>query len=151
MEEKLEMLAEYKILGNELFEPMIITKELKIDPSEVYRKGDPWGNSIRKRQCSAWILSEECFDELDLSILISRLLKVLMPKAEEIKEICAKNNLHTEIGCAVYIDVANSITPILNFSEDIISKIHKLNTSVDIDIILLDSSPLSCERFEANK
>lgn len=126
-----EISAEFCITGRDLL-PTEITQGVGLVPTSTWLEGESiQGTSLRRKQ-NGW-----CFSlagpqrAIDLERPILDLLKVLLPLANRIREVCRDRDLECEFSCVASI---NDETPAVNFRPETIAGLTMLNAALDIDI-----------------
>lgn len=125
--------VEFRITGTQV-PPDKITQLLNMNPTRTWLMGDSiQGTKLRRKQ-NGWCFSiDKLEDNINLEEYIQPLVKVLLSKAQSIRQICQKYDLSSEISCVIYV---TDDTPIINLNPTVISEIADLNSIIDIDIIL---------------
>jgi len=130
-----EIRVEFILTGTKIT-PDEITNLLGITPTKTWEHGEPIKGTILRRKYNGWCFSIENEKEsLDLMDYIQPLVDSILPKSELITRIIKEYELVSEISCGIYIVEQ---TPIFHFDPEIMAKLVKINTEVDIDIILTD-------------
>jgi hypothetical protein len=106
---------------------------VKISKEETWTTGEFIQNTRLKRKQNGWCLSTNEVSQLDLTDLVKGLLQTLLPRADVITQISNTYDLRCEFCLVAYI---LDETPVINFDEDVIHNLSKLNAAIDIDIIL---------------
>lgn len=114
------------------FEPEEITSSLCIVPTKTWRFGDLIDNTHATYKHDGWRLSSDETESLDLNEQIMKIINVFHPYSLQLKEICKKLDLDSEIACAICIE--NDQYPSIHFNREVLSKISDMNTEIDIDI-----------------
>ena len=131
-----EVRVEFCITGHELL-PTQITQILGLPPSRTWIEGESIQGTKLCRKHNGWCLALNAVEPtINLEVPIRELLEVLLPKAEEIGEVCIGRDLECELSCAITID---DETPIINLSPETVSDLGRLRAAIDIDIILATS------------
>jgi hypothetical protein len=102
-----------------------------ISPTRTARKGSP----IPKQ--SSWIYSSERIqsDLIDVYEMSSALVTALSPHAQQIREAMKKHNLEAVLEVVLTITPDDSVsTPAVGFDSAVISFLHEVGASIDVDI-----------------
>jgi len=127
-----KIMAAFVITGMNVT-PDEITTAIGITPTKTWMVGDSVQNTALRRKHNGWCISTGYQQDFDLEKYIKQLLEMLLPKSETITIFCRENKLDLQLSCAAYVI---DETPSINFSNKVVSILAKLNSSVDIDIIL---------------
>jgi len=128
--------ADFCITGIEI-PPDKITSLLGISPTKTWQVGESIQGTALKRKFNGWCISKEYERDLNLVKPVKSLLEILLPKSKVINHICNEYKLECEMSCVIYV---TDETPIIDFEQDVISKLAELKTTLDIDIILTRTS-----------
>lgn len=131
-----ELEVEFRIFGTRL-DSSQITHLIGVAPTRTWALGEAIQKTNLRRKENAWCYAEPIVDEADnwhLADMTKRLLQVLRPKANEIRQICSDFDLKCEVSCGVYV---TDQPPSMNFTPDVISDLAAFNATLDIDIILV--------------
>lgn len=128
----MESYVEFLLTSESAFDMVIISRELGLEPSEYYCKGDFVRAGAALRSHSAWILSRKSKDNLDLSLPLEGLLDLLMPLKDKILDLCSRYTLETEFSFVIF--QKNDSFPVAHISSEFISKISQMNACIDMDI-----------------
>jgi len=124
----------YFSFDGEYFDPEIITKELKIEPTSVRLKKDPIPKS------TSWKLRIDVGSEIDLATPTENIIKQLEPKIDEIIKLKKDLNLETRLQFVIDIDInPESSTPYFPLNKKIIKFLNQTETEVDFDIYKADT------------
>jgi hypothetical protein len=113
------------------FDPHVITREVALEPSEIWRKGDP-GTYKGTKQYDYWCLDTGYVNTLDLEEMSKDVYSKLKLKREQFSKVIAEYDL-----TAVFVVVAkidNGNTPSLCFSKDIVKLGGEFGAFFDIDL-----------------
>ncbi len=125
--------TEFCITGRGL-RPDEITDSVKIPPTRTWLEGDSIQGTKLRRKHNGWCLSlGDDIGDMELDDNISELLRILLPRADQISHICSEYDLDCELSCAIRI---RDEVPAISFDPRIISALSGLNAALDIDIIL---------------
>jgi len=119
----------FALFGDE-FEPDEVTKIIGIEPTNTRRKGNPIP------RCTSWeystgMIEDEVVDVFEMS---SSLIATLAPHAEKIIKAKEMYGLRAvlEVILTVTSDDSKS-TPAIGFESDVITFLHKVGATIDID------------------
>lgn len=121
--------VEFVILGD--FFPEDITKQLNIQPSYQWRKGDIMKNG-RIRECSGWEISTEYQESLDISEQLNQVILRIRDKREELIDICHRKSFESRF-CFV-ITIEKGVTPAMTLNREIIEFAHAINAEFEFDV-----------------
>jgi hypothetical protein len=128
-----EIEVEFCITGSDLL-PQQITAFLDLTPTRAWLKGDSIQGTKLRRKHHGWSLSlGEKAPSLDLGKQIDNLIAILLPKNECINWICNEFHMECEVACAVWI---KDETPSVNLGPQTLLALSRLNSTLDIDVIL---------------
>lgn len=108
-------------------DPAQITKILGVQPTKTYRKGDVIENTILKKKSSGWEFRVDAEENLDLEVLINKILNIFVDK-ERLKDAIRLGKAH--LNCVLYV---KDNEPTLQLSSEVIKKISELDCSLWID------------------
>ena len=119
------------------FDPNVITREVALEPSEVWRKGDS-GTHKGIRQYDYWCLDTGYVNTLDLEEIAEDIHNKLKLKREQLSKVIADYDITTVFTVVAKID--GNHTPAVSFSEDIVKLGSEFGAFFDIDLYVNDSS-----------
>ena len=120
----------FALMGDDAFDPDVITQRLGIEPSEVMRKADP------RPKISRWTLSSgKVVDEVvDVYAMSSELVSRLADSRETIKELMAELRLSAVLQVVLRITMDDTkSTPAIGFDEKTIHFLSNVGASIDVD------------------
>ncbi len=132
-----ELDVELRVFGTRL-DPSQITHLIGVVPTRTWTLGESIQKTNLRRKENAWCYSVPMVDEDDnwhLAKTVKHLLQVLLPKANEIRQICSDFDLECEVSCGVYVA---GRPPSMNFTPDVVSDLAAFNATLDIDVILIE-------------
>lgn len=113
-------------------DPAVLTRELAIEPSLVWRVGDPIKYKRSRETENGWRLNSPTGSSAGVEEQILALLEILEPKAMTIKEFDSR--MKAEFGCIIY---AREYVPEMYFSHETLSRVVALGAEIDIDLYCL--------------
>lgn len=114
--------------------PDEITRQLNLEPTCSWLKGDSIQGTNLRRKHNGWCFSiENRQDGLEIEEYILPLINALSPSAQLIRQICKEYEMSSEISCVIYM---SDETPVINLSPQVLSTIVDLGAAIDVDIIL---------------
>jgi hypothetical protein len=110
--------------------PQELTKELGIEPTHSWKKGDPGIASKLPMKNNGWELSSG----LELSKDFESHLRALLDKIRPLKEnfINVGKKFPTVLSCIIYI--YGEDRPYLGFESTVVKELADLNATIDIDL-----------------
>ena len=131
----------YFALTGEDFNPQEITKQLEIEPSEAWRKGDK-GKYNQSLKYSCWKISTKKGKEyFEIDKLVNEILELLFEKIDKINELKKKMGLKSVLEIVMDVDTnPEQSTPTLGHNLRTIEFLHKTRTETDVDIYRFNSS-----------
>ena len=129
----------FQLTGGEL-DPQIITDKLKINPTEVFRKGDKRKYNTTS-EFSGWKLSaDKGPDHLMIEELVEKIVSKLFDKIELINELKEYYGLNSVLEIVLFIDTnEEKSTPVLGHDLKTIEFLYRTQTRTDIDIYRVPS------------
>jgi len=124
----------YFAFDGEDFDPDEITRQLGIEPTSIRRKGDRIPNKVPR--LNSWKLSTKKIvsEVIDVEEMALKVVKILEPKAEEIKTIKRKLNAMVRLEVVLWITTdEKQSTPAVGFNLQIIEFLAKVGAYIDID------------------
>ncbi len=122
--------VEFNLIG-ENFSPENFTKQLGINPTLTYVKGEKVHNrkNLYRKEC-CWEYSTENEESLDVSLQFNKIVKIVQPKINVIKLLVKENDLKAKL--CIIINIGD-ITPAIYLEQEHIEFLHKMNATLDID------------------
>lgn len=120
-------------------EPEEVTARLGLQPTATWRRGQPrMAVSARTHDSDGWVIRTDYEDSLDLLSHVRRILDLVHPRAEAVRQICESGEVSSELECVVRI-TGNEVQtpPIVFFDGDTIRQLADLKADLDIDINLI--------------
>lgn len=125
--------VEFNIIGD-AFNPDIVTQKLKINPTEVWIKGEQIKGKDLYRKYTLWSISTEYEESLDINYQLKAILSVLTPKTCELLEL--KNTLDIEYRFCVVININNNENPAMYIDTGTIRFINEITAEIDFDLYI---------------
>lgn len=122
----------YIIVFGEEFSPSELTKQVDIEPTDFGLKGEKRksGAALKEYFWKYQIDKADALEGIDESLL--RLSEVFKGKFSLLKDFILKNELKSK--CFIVIESQNEESNGVTLTPDFIDFLHKLNTTVEIDI-----------------
>ena len=119
------------------YEPDEITRRLGIEPTKMWRTGDPRGIPERgvKWPRPGWWLELESQETLSIDGLLAELRQRVDVAGATVRQMCEDLHLEADITCVVYQPMDSS-TPILDFPPDFMAWAVSMGASVNIDLYI---------------
>jgi hypothetical protein len=118
----------------------MITKELKINPSKIFIKGE--NNNPKFSQASkrnGWILESPLGIYSSFDEQLNALLDIMLNNKDSFQSICQR--YYCEISAAIYIYFDNGeSTPSLYLTKEQLNQLSQFNIEVDFDLYCLPNS-----------
>lgn len=130
----------YFALTGDKLEPHVITKELGIEPTESWKKGDI-GKYNPSLKYSCWKLSTDKGKEyIDIDKLVGEIVDKLKDKIQIINELKDKYQLDSVLEIVIDIDTnPDQPTPALGHDLHTIDFLYQTRTKTDVDIYRFNS------------
>ncbi len=123
------------IVGDQ-FDPAELTSRLAIEPTKVWRPGDPITEGGRARRTRpSWLLTVEKRETLEIDDLIEELRAQFDVSTATVKQVCQDLGVRPLLVCGIGIGSAET-TPALIFPPDFLEWVGEMGASLDIDIVL---------------
>jgi hypothetical protein len=130
----------YFALKGDDFDPREITRQIGIDPTSSWRKGDQGKyNPMIKNSC--WQLSTEKGKEyIEVDKLVNEIVTKLISKIDVINKIKHQFHLESVMEVVLDIDINPEVsTPAIGHDLQTIEFLYKTKTITDVDIYRFDS------------
>jgi len=137
--EQCESYVYFALFGDD-FDINEFTKQIGIDPTSSWRKGDQSQNN-QKRKDSCWMLSTEKGKEyIEIDNLVNEIVRKLFDKIDVINMIKHQFHLKSVLEVVLDIDInPEKSTPAIGHDLKTIEFLYKTQTITDIDIYRFDS------------
>jgi hypothetical protein len=130
--DKTNLMVEFSVIG-ENFNPDIITKELQIEPTEYYLKGDKSKrNTERKETC--WYISTGYVNTLYVSDVLSPILEKLKDKGEKLNDL--KNQFDLTYKFFIVVKIENGQVPAIYLDSKVIEFANSVKAEFDFDMYI---------------
>jgi hypothetical protein len=131
----------YFALHGDDFDPNEVTRELGIEPTDSWKKGDK-GQYIANQKYACWKWSTEKGKEaIFMDTLVNEVVEKLKAKVENINKLKEKYQLTSVLEIVMYIDVnPDESTPALGHDLKTIEFLYQTQTVTDVDIYRYDSA-----------
>lgn len=133
--EKTQVMVYFSMFADE-FPLDAVTKQLDIEPTESYKKGDiikkisPTENQVRAYTC--WKLSTGYQESLDVGEQMDMIIDLIGDKSAIINNL--KRQFGLECRFTIVIIMHNGYTPGLYLDQSIIAFANSINADFDIDL-----------------
>ena len=118
----------------ELFDNDIVTKALKLEPSSVMVKKDPFPKS------TAWKYQINAGNDTNLEVHLEKLIDIFEKKVDEINRLKETLKLETRLQFVIDIDInPDTSTPFFGLNKRTIDFLEKTGTTVDFDLYMVDT------------
>ena len=118
------------------FDPDFVTREIALEPSAVWRKGDK-GKFKAVKEYDYWCLDSGYITTLDISEASEGIYEKLKQKQAELSKLISDHELTAVFSVIAKIDGSN--TPSVSFPEQIVKLASEFGASFDIDLYLTSS------------
>jgi hypothetical protein len=131
----------YFALHGDDFDPNEVTRELGIEPTDSWKKGDK-GQYIANQKYACWKWSTEKGKEaIFMDTLVNEVVEILKAKVGNINKLKEKYQLTSVLEIVMYIDVnPDESTPALGHDLKTIEFLYQTQTVTDVDIYRYDSA-----------
>ena|SRR5688572_13287529 len=132
----------YFALRGDDFDPINVTKELGIEPTNAWKKGDDKGQYLLNQKYSNWEWSTEKGKEsIYLDKLVDEVVEKLKSKIEVINMLKVKYQLESVLVIVMHIDTnPEESTPALGHNFKTIEFLYQTQTGTDVDIYRYNSA-----------
>lgn len=120
------------VLTSSLAIPAALTKQLHLEPTLAWRKGDVIRGTTRTYDCNGWTFSSPDSEAATLAGHVDTLLAALEPKAAALNAL--PQEIDRSISCVIY---AREYIPEIYFPAEIIERIARLSLAIDVDLYSL--------------
>ena len=123
------------IVRGSRFDPGEFTALLGVQPTKVWRTGDPIPKTILRHKDDGWLLSsgEQAVDEksaINLVTQVKHLVDCLQPHTVKLKEMQGRLSLETKLYCVLYLE--GDERPTIQFSPDTITWLAEVGAGIDV-------------------
>lgn len=130
--DKTKLMAEFSIIGD-WFDPTIITKELLIEPTDCYFKGDVSKRNIERKE-TCWYLSTGYIETLYVSDVLKIILDALNVKKDKLNDLKEKFDLTYKLFIVAQIE--DKQVPAIYFDSEIIEFTNYIKAEIDFDMYI---------------
>jgi hypothetical protein len=124
--------ARLTLSGN--FDPAHVTEVLGLEPSQVWRRGDPRRyRTSGSEECDGWVLKLNERESLHLDETLRDLLALIEPVRTPLSDFRKSRDVDVQVAFAV--DVVDSRYPSISLSVTQVQKLSEIGASIDIDIL----------------
>lgn len=114
--------------------PELITKELQITPTEIWKVGDiRCKGTVLKFENSGWLIESMLGKHHSVNEHVGELFHLLAPAWGILKKISTKYHLELSLTITTY----NATGPEVKFDSSVVKKLAEINSHVDIDLYCL--------------
>jgi hypothetical protein len=123
------------IVGGD-FDPAEVTSRLGVEPTKVWRAGDPITEGGRGRRVRpSWLLGIEKRETLKVDELIEELRARLDVPPATVKQVCDDLGVKATLVCGVGMG-SSETTPALVFPPDFLEWVGEMGATLDVDVLL---------------
>ena len=130
-EKKTQVMTEFRIVGDE-FGVDEVTETLKIQPTEVFRKGEAIRDTGKKRYYTLWQYSTGYEEISDVKIQLYKIRELFQVKMKELLEL--KTKYHLEFVLSIVLVIKRTETPAIKFDTDFLNFAARIGMSFDLDL-----------------
>lgn len=125
--------VEFVIVG-EVFDLNTITKELEVQPTEQWVKGEKVSNRkvFREDTCWSYALGEE--ESLDINNQLTRIVDILKLKKNALKEL--KVRFDIEYLFLITIRIEDDVKPTISIKSPVIELMNDIGAELDVDMYI---------------
>lgn len=131
--ERTNVMVEFNIIGD-IFDTDIITHRLSIQPNEHWMKGDKVKDKDIERVDTCWTVHTEYEESIDINEQLKKILNILIPKLNELKEVQSAYNL--EYRFCIIINIENNEKPAMYINGEMIKFVYEINAEIDFDLYI---------------
>ena len=114
------------------FIPSEITCALGVKPTDTWRQGDVYKDTLVTFKHDGWELYSDEIESLDLNGEILKIINLIYPYSFQLKEITKRLNLDIEVACEIWVE--DYQYPTIYFEREVLSKLVDLNAEFGISI-----------------
>lgn len=129
--DKSNVMVRFSLYGDD-FNPALITKQLKIEPSETYIKGEQIRDGKIKRKETSWSISTKYEISLDINDQINKIMTLLYGKEAIITDLKKKYDLN--ILFMIVVNIENNDKPAMYFRKSFIHFLSDIDAEVGFDL-----------------
>lgn len=122
-----------RVIGD-IYDTDMISKELRLEPTRTWRKGEPIRTTGKYYDYTAWIYGIEACETLDVNVQLSNLQDRFVDKVEKLARL--KKALDLEISIDVAIVVENNELPAIYLESEVVKFIAGLDARIDFDLYI---------------
>ena len=112
-------------------DPDLITKKLKIAPTETWKVGDIRAKgTILRFNNNGWLIESMLGKQHSINEHVGELFRMLKPGWKALKKISSKYHLELALTVTSY----DATGPELGFDSGVIKKLAEINSRVDVDL-----------------
>jgi Domain of unknown function (DUF4279) len=120
----------------ESFDPDEITERLGIQPTVMYRPGDPITQDGRgRRQSYGWAIKVGPRHALEIDALLQELREQVNLESDQVRELCRDLGIEASILCGVGMGEADDL-PVTFFPQDFVAWAAEMGAAINVDIVL---------------
>lgn len=124
----------FRFYGEE-FDPDEITRRLGLEPTSIFRPGDPITTDGRgRRRRFGWRLKVGYRETLELDGLIGEFRDLVDVPGALVRQICDELDVEAVVLCGV-LQGDSEILPALAFPADFLEWVSRLGASLDVDVM----------------
>ena len=135
--EETTVCAQFILIGDESFNPDIVTNTLAVQPTEIGRKGELIRNGRLKRRESFWEINTGYEQSHDINDQLGQLLDIIFPLKKKLKNIISNNSIHAKFGLVIKIE--DGQTPAMYLKQNIIDLMSEIGIVIDFDTYVLSA------------
>lgn len=126
-------MVEFNIKGKE-FDPDIITKELQIEPSDYWKKGDQIKNKSVYRSFSCWSYRTGYEESLDVNNQLTSIINKFKDSKNKLVEM--RNCQSLDYVVSIVIRIENNEKPAVYLTSDSIDFANSIKAEFDFDLYI---------------
>ena len=131
--DKTNVKVELNIIGD-TFNSDNVTQKLKIQPTDVWIKGEQIKDKDLYRKHTLWCTSTEYEESYDINDQLKAIINILTPKIDDLKNL--KDTLGVEYKFCVVINIENNEKPVMYFNTDTIRFLDEIKAEIEFDLYI---------------
>ena len=129
---KTNLMVEFSVIG-EHFNPDVFTKELLIEPTEYYLKGDRNKRNIERKE-TCWYISTGYVETLYVSDVLTMILEKLNDKKEKLNDL--KNRFNLSYKFFIVVKIEDRQVPAIYLDSEVIEFANSIKAEFDFDVYI---------------
>lgn len=131
--DRTNVMVEFIIIGEE-FDPNFVTKKLKIEPDEIWVKGDSIIGRNIERKDTTWSINTGYEESLDINEQLEKIINLINDKKNILKKLKAEYNIEYVFG--IVVNVEDNQKPAMYFNNMFIEFVNDIKAEFYIDLYI---------------